>query len=130
MHRCTILWMCPWCKVIRWWITAKESENTCIQNGKHILRLYLTKLLNTVSSFILFISKVGWNDWNFVQRFNPGNNIDIISFPATAATSWTLELRFMKKLTYNELFFKIQNFIEITGRNDAGCDFLIGSTVH
>jgi hypothetical protein len=81
-------------------------------------------------NLIFVISIVGWNDWNFVQRFNPGNNIDIISFPAIAATSWTLELRFMKKLTYNELFFKILNFVEITGRNDAGCDFLIGSTIH
>jgi hypothetical protein len=36
----------------------------------------------------------------------------------------------MKKTTFNELFFKIQNFVEITGRNDAGCDFVIGSTLH
>jgi len=56
--------------------------------------------------------------------------IDIISFPSTAATSWTLELRFGKKYTFSELFFKIAGFVEMTGRNDAGCNFLIGSTLH
>jgi hypothetical protein len=91
---------------------AKESENTSIQIGRRIPKLILMKRLNAVSSFRFFDNdKVGWNDWKYVQRFVTGHNISIIDFPDTAKTSWTLELRFMKKLTFNELFFEILNFV-------------------